>query len=93
MRISSYIRIFKVLGDGNWHNCQDWCRPLSEDKRRLREMQENGWIQYEHRITRGMGGSVAYTEYRITKIWDTFWEYHKKYSPTRMVNNQMEMMT
>jgi len=85
MNTPSYIRIFSVLGDGKWHNCSEWCRPLSEDKRRLREMEERGWINYEVRIVRGMGGGVAYTEYRITSVdWNKWGDYYRQYRLTKV---------
>ena len=70
MKIPSYMRIFMVLGDIRWHNKADFCRPYSQDDRRLREMKERGWIDYEDRIIR-KDGVVSYTEYRH-KHYQTF---------------------
>ena len=72
-----YIDIFKAIGDGRWHKKSEFCRPYSSDDRRLREMHENGWIQYEERPIKE-GIKVLYTEYRIIYISDTWWQAVKK---------------
>jgi hypothetical protein len=79
MRDTTYIRIFNALADGNWHNKADFCRPFSQDDRRLREMKERGWIDYEDRIIR-QDKQVLYTEYRLTRINETWWQYFKQFS-------------
>jgi len=82
-RIPSYIRIFNVLGSGEWRKKSAFCRPYSQDDRRLREMRQKGWIDYEENIIRE-NGVVVYTEYRITKIHESWWPYQcKVLEPTR----------
>jgi len=86
------IKIFRVLGDGAWHNKAEFIRPWSSDLRRLQEMRsKDHWIEYETRDVY-KDGKLCYTEYRITKIWDTWWEEFKKYDLFAMgKSGQMEM--
>ena len=79
MKIPFYIKIFAILGDGRWHNKAGFCRPYSQDDRRLREMKEKGWIDYIRRIIR-KDGAVSYTEYRITQINESWWVYYRKHN-------------
>lgn len=90
-RLPIYITIFNVLYDGKFHTKDEFCRPYSADIRRLEEMQNpKGWINFESRKVM-KDGKVYYTEYRITKIWDCFWDYYKQYSVTRpTVSGQQE---
>lgn len=92
-KIPTYIKIFHSLSDGNWHKKSEFCRPYSQDDRRLREMKEKGWIDYEDRIIR-QDGEIIYTEYRLTKINnDKWWPYYKRYNAImREPNGQMSMV-
>jgi len=72
---TTYINIWKVLGDGNWHNKTDFVRPFSADIRRLEEMQNpKGFITFEKQKF------GKYYKYRITKILPSFWDYYKQFN-------------
>ena len=85
--MTTYIRIYLVLKNGNWHKKSDFCRPFSADIRRLEEMKNShNWIDFEKRIIR-KDGKVSYSEYRLTKIYPEFWEYARKFNILRVENN------
>ena len=89
--IPSYIKIFNVMGNGAWHNKSDFCRAYSQDDRRLREMKERGWVDYEERVIR-QNGIVLYSQYRITKVYPSWWEYSKQFNLFKVDSmGQLEM--
>ena len=45
---------------------------------------EKGWINYELRIQRGLEGRVLYTECRITRINNSWWDYYRQFNLTRV---------
>jgi len=80
--LPSYIRIYEALRDLKWHNRIDFCRPQSEDTKRLREMHLHGWIEYETKINRGQDGNVISSEYRLTRVDISWFDYYHKYVKT-----------
>lgn len=60
--------IFDILKDMEWHTKDDFCRPWSQDDKRLREMRLDGWLDYECQMTKN-GKDVIFTQYRVTKIY------------------------
>lgn len=77
--LPAYIRIYEALKDMKRHNKKDFCRPLSEDTKRLREMRKFGWVEYDYKTFRDKDGNVLYTEYWLTKVHDSWFIYYHKH--------------
>ena len=82
MKLNTYTTIFNVLRDLQWHNKSEFCRPYSQDDRRLRDMHLSGWIDYDKRLIR-KDKKILYTEYRITEIRPSWWEYSSRFGIVR----------
>ena len=83
-----YIKIYNILSDKKWHSKSDFCRPYSSDDRRLREMRERYWLDYEERVI-SENSEVKYSEYRIKAVYPMFFEYAKKYGVYKTEEGQM----
>ena len=83
-----YIKIFSALQDQKWHNKAEFCRAWSDDRRRLNEMRQRLWIDYEEREF-SVNGEVKYTEYRINAIYPLWWEYAKKFGIFKQEGKQL----
>ena len=83
---TSYIKIWRVLGDGDWHDFTEICNPYiggKEGDRRLRQMRQEGWVEFEWRYHPG----THTPQYRITKIYDTWWNYYRQFNFTKVEQN------
>ena len=86
-----YIKIYNILKDQKWHSKSDFCRPYSQDDRRLREMRERYWLDYEERVI-SENSEVKYSEYRIKDVYPMFFEYAKKYGVYKTEEGQMSFI-
>jgi len=81
--MNTYIKIFQTLRDYQWHKKSDFCRPYSEDRRRLNDMKLYGWVDYEERAIR-KGQQILYTEYRFKEIFPAWWKYAHRFGILKM---------
>jgi len=85
-----YLKIFEVLCDMQWHTKDEFVRPYSQDLTRLGDMHRKGLVSYEKRLTRNKDNEIMYSEYRLTEVYDAWWEYYKRYKDVTVVKLSVE---